>query len=104
MTWDSRKTAEDDGLICNDVREWADTKYRLVSLYDEVFSVGMKNKWSDRVYIDLYAGAGLSKVQGTTLVLKGSPVLALTVDCPFTKYIFCEEKPALLNVYRRGLQ
>jgi three-Cys-motif partner protein len=51
----------------------------------------MKNKWDQRVYIDLYAGAGFSRIKGTTRFLKGSPILALTVACPFDKYIFCEE-------------
>ena len=40
---------EDDGLVCPEVRSWAETKYRLVSLYDELFAKGMKNKWSLRV-------------------------------------------------------
>jgi three-Cys-motif partner protein len=88
--------ADDDGLICPEVRRWSETKYRLISLYDELFATGMKNKWGKRVYIDLYAGAGYSRVQGTSTILKGSPMLALTVQHPFDKYIFCEENPDLL--------
>ena len=87
---------EDDGLICPDVRRWAETKYRLIALYDELFASGMKNKWRHRVYIDLYASAGYCRIQGTATVLKGSPVLALQVSTPFTRYIFCEEKTDLL--------
>ena len=56
--------AEDDGLPCPDVGSWAEKKYRLLSLYDELFSTGMKNKWDQRVYIDLYAGAGYARVKG----------------------------------------
>ncbi len=81
---------EDDGLLCPEVGSWAKSKYRLIALYDEIFSKGMKNKWDQRVYIDLYAGAGLSRVRNTETVLKGSPLLALGVSCPFDKYIFCE--------------
>ena len=88
--------AEDDGLTCPEVGAWAETKYRLVALYDELFSTGMKNKWDQRVYIDLYAGAGHSRIQGTKTILKGSPIVALTVPNPFDKYIFCEESPELL--------
>ena len=36
--------AEDDGLICPDVGGWTESKYRLLALYDELFSTGMKNK------------------------------------------------------------
>ncbi|MGA2539538.1 MAG: three-Cys-motif partner protein TcmP, partial [Terracidiphilus sp.] len=81
---------EDDGLVCPEVGNWAKSKYRLIALYDELFSKGMKYKWDQRVYIDLYAGAGFSKIRNTRIVLKGSPLLALGVSCPFDKYIFCE--------------
>jgi len=74
----------------------AETKYRLVSMYDQLFSTGMKNKWGKRVYIDLYAGAGYCRIRGTSTILKGSPILALTVQHPFDKYIFCEKDPELL--------
>ncbi len=86
-----RLRAEDDGLLLPEVRRWAETKYRLVSLYDQLFATGMKNKWGKRVYIDLYSGAGYSSIQGTSTVLKASPMLALSVQDPFDKYIFCEE-------------
>jgi hypothetical protein len=49
---------DNDGLPCPDVGSWAETKYRLLALYDELFWTGMKYKWDQRVYIDLYAGAG----------------------------------------------
>ena len=86
----------EDGLLCAAVHHWAEEKYRLLALYDELFSSGMKNKWDQRVYIDLYAGGGFSHVQGTRTFLKGSPIIALTVGCPFDKYIFCEENEDLL--------
>lgn len=88
---------QDDGLFAPDVRRWAETKYRLIALYDTLFSTGMKHKWDERVYIDLYAGAGYSHVQGTSIFLKGSPSIALTVPDPFDKYIFCEEDERLLD-------
>lgn len=92
---------EDDGLTCQEVRRWAETKYRLVAMYDELFATGMKDKWGKRVYIDLYAGAGYSRIQGTSTVLKGSPILALTVQHPFDKYIFCEQDPGLIQALKK---
>ena len=87
---------EDDGLPCPEVGSWAETKYRLLALYDQLFSTGMKHKWDQRVYIDLYAGAGCGRIRGTKRILKGSPLIALTVTDPFNKYIFCEEDEPLL--------
>ncbi|MBZ5628204.1 MAG: three-Cys-motif partner protein TcmP [Acidobacteriia bacterium] len=92
--------AVDDGLPCAEVGAWAELKYRLFVLYASLFSKGMKYKWDERVYIDLYAGAGFSRVRGTTKIIAGSPILALTVDDPFDKYIFCEQDPQLLSALR----
>jgi three-Cys-motif partner protein len=91
---------DDDGLVTPEVGSWAETKYRLLALYDELFSSGMKNKWDQRVYLDLYAGAGYSRVQGTSRFLKASPVIALTVTHPFDKYIFCEGNQDLLDALK----
>lgn len=85
-----RIRASDDGLMSPNVHRWAEEKYRLVSMYGELFANGMKNRWDKRVYLDLYSGAGIAHVEGTSTFLKGSPLLALGVSAPFDKYIFCE--------------
>jgi three-Cys-motif partner protein len=92
--------ADDDGLNCPEVGRWAEEKYRLLALYDELFSTGMKHKWDQRIYIDLYAAAGQCRIQGTTTFLKGSPLIALTVANPFDKYIFCEENEDLIGALK----
>lgn len=82
----------DDGLTLNaDVGDWTPDKSALVRLYCQLFSSGMKDKWPQRTYIDLYAGAGLSRIKGSGKILFGSPLIALSVDVPFDKYVFCEE-------------
>jgi three-Cys-motif partner protein len=50
----------------------------------------MKDKWKKRVYLELYAGAGYSRIRGTRKIILGSPLRALTVTHPFDQYIFCE--------------
>jgi three-Cys-motif partner protein len=94
-------TAHDDGLPCLEVGAWAEEKYRLVQLYDELFSTAMKNKWETRVYIDLYAGPGFSRIRGTKRLLTGSPLLALAVPDQFDQYIFCETDPSHLGALER---
>jgi len=86
----------EDGLPIPEVGRWAETKYRLIQLYDSLFATGMKDKWDERIYIDLYAGSGQSRVRGKSMILLGSPLLALSVKHPFDKYIFCEENPDLM--------
>lgn len=86
-----------DELPTAEIGVWAIDKYRVVELYDELFSTGMKQKWETRVYIDLYAGPGYASLRGRKRILLGSPLRALGVPHPFDKYIFCESDPSLMN-------
>lgn len=90
----------DDGLTSPEVGAWAETKHRLASFYAELFSSAMKNKWGRRVYVELYAGAGYSRVRNSQKLILGSPLLALRVKDPFDKYVFCEEQPEKLNALK----
>lgn len=84
-------TLNDDGLITEEIGDWGQEKYRLLSLYAQMFAASMKNKWGCRVYIDLFAGSGRSQIKGTNRIVAGSPLVALGVDPTFDKYIFCEK-------------
>ncbi|MGA7293695.1 MAG: hypothetical protein WBW85_14260 [Terriglobales bacterium] len=53
----------DDGLFYSEVGKQSEEKHNLVSLYAKLFSTRMKEKWDERVYIELYAGAGYSKIR-----------------------------------------
>jgi three-Cys-motif partner protein len=82
----------DDGRFCGQpVGKWAEEKHDRVSFYAKLFSTGMKAKWDERVYIELYAGAGYSRIRDTTRIIPGSPIRALLLEHPFDKYIFCEK-------------
>jgi three-Cys-motif partner protein len=91
---------EADGLPYNDVGVWTEAKHRLVGYYAALFSAGMKDKWKKRIYIELYAGAGYSRIRGTERIIAGSPIQALGLKVPFDKYIFCEQNPAKLEALR----
>lgn len=89
-----------DELVCPEVGAWAEEKYRLVSLYQELFATGMKDKWDKRVYLDLYSGAGHARIRGTSRVVHGAALRALLLRHPFDKYIFCEKVPEYLDALR----
>ncbi len=93
-------TEQADGLITTPIRRWALDKYRLVSLYGQLFSTGMKRKWPVRVYIDLYSGSGFSQIEDTEQLFWGSPLLAMAVPDPFDRYILCERDPISLTALR----
>jgi len=90
MMLDKLPVVKDDGLITPEVGPWAEYKYRLVWNYAKVFSSSMKLKWDALVYIDLFAGAGHSKIKGTSRIIPSSPLLALDLPNRFNKYIYCD--------------
>jgi len=94
----------DDGLFTPEVGSWSEDKYKLVGLYSRLFATGMKFKWEQRVYIDLYAGAGIAKLRGTEKRVMGSPLIALTVRDPFDLYIFCEENGVNLEALKQRVK
>lgn len=87
---DNPVEVQPDGLPYNDVGIWTEEKHRLVAYYAAQFSGAMKEKFQQRVYIELYAGAGYSRIRDTDRVIPGSPINALGLKDPFDKYIFCE--------------
>ena len=94
----------DDGLLCPEVGKQSEEKHSLVSLYAKLFSTGMKDKWDERVYIELYAGAGYNKIRDTSRTIAGSPIQALTLEHPFDKYIFCEKGHRELDALRSRVE
>ena len=84
-------TFPDDGLPVSPVGSWSEDKYRRLQTYAQMFSTGMKNRWPNRIYIDLFAGPGMVVEKASKRRLLGSPLLALTIPDPFTRYIFCDE-------------
>jgi three-Cys-motif partner protein len=91
--FDPLMNVPDDGLFTPEVRSWSLEKYNLVGCYCDIFTSGMKNKWDQLIYIDLFAGAGYSKIKETGKVYKSSALIAMSVPNPFTKYILCEQDP-----------
>lgn len=86
-----------DGLIIPEVRNWSEEKYDYIQYYSRMFATGMKNKWDCRVYIDIFAGAGGAKIEGTKRVVPASPFLALEIPDPFDVYIFTESDQQRIN-------
>jgi three-Cys-motif partner protein len=104
MASDQTARAWGDGLVCPEVGGWTEEKHRLVSFYATLFSSAMKEKWDNRIYVELYAGAGYSRVRSTSKFIPGSPILALSVKDPFDKYIFCEEDPEKLHALKARVE
>lgn len=91
----------EDGMDPLKAGSWTQHKYEYLFNYMQMFSTGMKNIWNERVYVDLYSGPGCTQIEKPKGIFKGSPLLALSVNRPFDKYIFCEQNPRHLDVLKK---
>jgi len=91
----------DDGLPMLESGMWTEQKYLTLFTYLEIVSTGMKKVWGRRIYVDLYSGPGCTRIEGTTRVLKGSPLIALSVKSLFDKYLFCEMIPQSVEALKK---
>ncbi len=87
----------DDGLPSLEAGPWAEDKYRRVGMYAEMFATGMKHRWDERVYLDLFAGPGHVRIRGTNRIVMGSPLIALSLRDPFDRYVFCDQDPNAID-------
>ncbi len=90
----------EDRFYLPEAGEWSQRKHEKFKYYTSMFSSSMKNKWDCRVYIDLFAGPGKWRIKGTDKVELGSPLVAMSVDQPFDKYIFCEANSRSLEALK----
>lgn len=91
--FNSNILVEPDGNFTPVVRAWSLEKYKLVGSYCDIFTNGMKGRWDQLVYIDLFSGAGYATIEETGKTCLSSALIALSIPNPFTKYILCEEDP-----------
>ena len=91
---------QDDGLIKNPARIWTEKKYKLLGGYCDIFTRAMRGGWEELVYIDLYSGSGLSKIEESQKILKASPLIALSIPTPFNTYIFCDENEEFIDALK----
>ena len=70
-------TPKDDGLYIPTVGEWSRDKHYFLARYIDAFTTSMKKKnWSGLHYIDLFAGAGIERLQTSKELDWGSPLIA----------------------------
>ncbi len=88
-----QESEQDDGLFVPEVGPWARRKYHFLGKYLNLFSTGMKNKWPERHYIDLFAGAGFARLKDNGKIVASSAIRAARVADPFTQIHVCEKQP-----------
>ena len=77
-----------DKLPARCVGTWSKDKLFYLGRYCRIFTTGMKNKWRNRVFIDLFCGPGRCRVRPQGDFEDGSPLIALREA--FTHYYFVD--------------
>jgi three-Cys-motif partner protein len=96
---------QDDGLFLpKAVGPWAERKYNLMGGYAYIFNNAIKNRFINRVYIDLFAGAGYAPIKGRNKIVKSSALISLSLPEPFTHYIFCEMDPSRMDALKERVK
>ena len=81
----------DDGWDARAVGRWVDRKTAVVDSLSRMFATGMKNAWSRRAYVELFAGPGRSWDRDQGRFVAGSAIRAL--DFEFSDYVFVDKDP-----------
>lgn len=82
--------AFDDGLFSPEVGAWAENKYEILQHYNHMFSTGMKNRFQNRIYIDLFSSAGIARIRNSGKFVLTSSLIALNLPDPYDQYIYCD--------------
>ncbi|MGD0571416.1 MAG: three-Cys-motif partner protein TcmP [Sedimentisphaerales bacterium] len=83
---------KDDGRFIPTVGEWSHHKHYFLKGYIDAFTTAMKNKkWAGLHYIDLFAGAGIEKLENSGKLEWGSAMIAAQAGDRFTQLHLCEK-------------
>jgi three-Cys-motif partner protein len=100
-TWNDRLSSI-DGLPIRVSGGWIYKKHRLLTCYAKLFATGMKNRWKQRIYLDLFSGPGRCFVRDNAGEELGSPLKV--IDHEFTRFIFVERNRAAADALRTRLE
>lgn len=89
-----------DGFVIPLIKPHSLEKHRHFKYYAQEFATATKNKWKNRIFIDLFAGAGLAKVEPSGEIIETSTLLAMGLNHPFDKYIICDIDPSNIEAVR----
>ena len=90
-----------DGLPARQSGDWIRRKHHYLDRYCGITATGMKNSFSERVFVDVMAGPGICKIKDTGEEFPGSPLIALKHD--FTRFVFIETDSELADALERRI-
>lgn len=100
IKWSDLVSSVDD-LPIRPSGSWIDLKHKLLTYYARMFATGMKNRWKERIYLELFSGPGKCFIRETGTEDLGSPLKV--IDHEFTRFIFIERNYAAAKALEKRL-
>lgn len=90
-----------DGLPARIVGPWVERKDHFVDTYAHMVATGMKNRWPNRAYVELFAGPGVSWDKTRQRFRDGSALRSLGHE--FTNRVFVDIDQVATDALRRRI-
>lgn len=75
-------------------------KVAIIRQYLSAYVALLAGRVDDIVFVDLFAGNGMYSIGAQRDLFPGSALMALSLDLPITKFVFCDSDPARLNTLK----
>ena len=85
------RCSSDDGLYLPSIRRHSLEKIGIHNRYAELFAAAVANKWAQRAYVGLYAGAGRARLVPSNEIVETSAISILKQRHPFTHHVFVDD-------------
>jgi hypothetical protein len=93
----------DDGFAVTAAEPWIKEKTSVVAQYLQSYTKLHAGNVNELIFVDLFAGNGLYSLGARHELFAAPPLLALSLDLPITRYIFCASSQEQLIFLRYGL-
>src|SRR6516165_525275 len=90
----------DDGLPVNEFGVWTEKKLHFWNRYIEITTSAMVGhpSWpAGLTYVDLFAGAGICRLEGSGRRIPGSPLIAACAPKAFRSILLCKRNEILAS-------
>lgn len=90
----------DDGFAVTAAEPWIKEKTSVVAQYLQSYTKLHAGNVNELIFVDLFAGNGLYSLGARHELFAAPPLLALSLDLPITRYIFCASSQEQLNILK----
>ena len=90
----------DDGFAVTTAEPWIKEKTSVVAQYLQSYTKLHAGNVNELIFVDLFAGNGLYSLGARHELFAAPPLLALSLELPITRYIFCASSQEQLNILK----